>query len=412
MASGLTLSTFDAGLKQHYTSDRVQDMVYKRNPLLALMPKMEDFGGRNLPIPLIYGNPQGRSKTFSTAQTLSTSSSTKIDDFVLLRTKDYAVATVDGETMEASKGDVNAFITAATTEIDGAINSLTRSIAIGMYRTSDASIGQVLAEPTETTVTTFTLKQTSDVTNFEVGQTLNIWSAITAGSQRNRNGTATDLVVAAVDRDAGTVTCTGAYDSSGTIAANDYIFAKGDRGVGISGLADWIPDSAPAATLFFGMDRSVDATRLGGLRYDASGVPIEEAIIESDAKVEREGWYIDHLFMNPRKVGDLKKALGTKVQYVDLQATARVSFTAVMVDGAGGPIKVVADQNCPYNRGYGLNMEMWKLYTLGAAVRPVNHDDAGLALRQASDDGVEIRYGFYGNVGCRAPGSNIVIKFS
>jgi hypothetical protein len=46
----LDLTSFASALKQHYTDDRVQNMVYKDNPLLALMPKMEQFGGKNLPI--------------------------------------------------------------------------------------------------------------------------------------------------------------------------------------------------------------------------------------------------------------------------------------------------------------------------------------------------------------------------
>jgi hypothetical protein len=40
----LDLTSFSAALKQHYTSDRVENMVYKDNPLLAMMPKMESFG--------------------------------------------------------------------------------------------------------------------------------------------------------------------------------------------------------------------------------------------------------------------------------------------------------------------------------------------------------------------------------
>lgn len=37
----LDLVSFAAALKQHYTSDRVENLVYPDNPLLALMPKME-----------------------------------------------------------------------------------------------------------------------------------------------------------------------------------------------------------------------------------------------------------------------------------------------------------------------------------------------------------------------------------
>lgn len=406
----LDLTSFDAALKQHYTADRVEDMVYKRNPLLALMPKMEAFGGRNLPVPIIYGNPQGRSKTFTNAKTRGAATSSKITDFVLTRTKDYSIATIDNETLEASKGDQNAFMTAATTEVDGAINSLTRSIAVGLFRDSSAAIGQVLDEPANASPFVVTMKQNSDITNFEVGMVVVAWSAKTGGTQRNSDGSDVNWEIAAIDRDAGTITLTGTYDGSGTIAANDYLFVEGDRGLGISGLSSWVPDTAPDSTLFFSVDRSVDVTRLGGLRLDGSGAPIEEVLIEGDAMIGREGQYIDHYFMNPKKLGDLKKALGTKVQYVNLQANARVSFSGVQIDGEKGPINCLADFNCPYDRCYGIAMEYWKLYSLGKAVRVIDTDGLQM-LRQDASDGVEVRYGFYGNVATRAPGSNIVIKF-
>jgi hypothetical protein len=407
---GLDLTSFDGALKVHYTDDRVVNMVFKDNPLLALCPKMEAFGGRNLPIPIVYGNPQGRSRTFATAQTAGAATSTLIKDFVLTRKKDYSIATIDNETLEASKGDSNAFMEAATTEIDGAINSLTRSLAINLYRGTDCSIGQVSVEPTEH-ATTFdiVLKKKQDVSNFEVNQNIVIWSATTGGTQRNRNGTATVLPIAAVNRNTGTLTITGTYDSSGTIAANDYIFVDGDRGLGLSGLEDWIPSSDPSATTFYGVDRSVDVTRLGGLRLDATTLPIEEALIEADALVANEGFGVDHFLMHPSKFGDLKKALGSKVQYVDMQATATISFRGILVDGAKGPIKVVPDQNCPAARIHGVRMEYLKLYSLGKAVRVIDTDGLQM-LRQATSDGVEVRYGYYANLGVRAPGSFINIQ--
>lgn len=409
MASGLDLTAFNAALKEHYTADRVEDMVYKDNAFMALLPKMENFGGKNLPLPIVYGNPQGRSKTFATAQTASTSSSSKISAFALTRVKDYAVATIDGETLKASKGDANAFMDAATTEIDGAINALTRSIAVGLPRTVAASIGQVLAEPTEQASFVVTMKDIEEITNVEVGQTHLMYSAASGGSQRTIDGTITAMPVTNVDRSLGTITYSGTYNSSGTIAANDYIFVSGDRGLGLSGLESWLPSSAPAATSFFGVDRSVDTTRLGGLRFDGTGGPIEEVLIEGDRLVAREGFAIDHYFMNFANFANLKKALGTKCNYVDLQVNPRISFRGVMVDGTRGPIKVVPDQNFPSNRIFGLKMSMWKLYSIGKAVSVI--DDDGLDwLRQGSSDGVELRYGFYGNLGCRAPGANINIQ--
>ena len=49
------MTSFDAALKQWYTDDKVENMVYKDNPLLAMLAKMEMFKGKNLPIPIIYG---------------------------------------------------------------------------------------------------------------------------------------------------------------------------------------------------------------------------------------------------------------------------------------------------------------------------------------------------------------------
>jgi hypothetical protein len=400
----LDLTTFDAALKQHYTDDTVMDMVYKDNPLLALMAKYEEFGGKNLPIPLIYGNPQGRSKTFSSAQTGGSATSTLVTDFVLTRVKDYSIATIDNETLEASKGNANAFMEAATTEIDGAINSLTRSIAIGMYRNSSASIGQVLAEPAEAALVV-TMKQASDIVNIEVGQRINIYSAESGGSQRSSDGSDVSWLVTNVDRSAGTFTLDDTYTASGTIAANDYIFVEGDRGLGISGLDSWVPSSAPGATSFFGVDRSVDTSRLGGIRYDGSADPIEEALITGASLAAREGAKIDHCFLSYEQYAKLEKALGSKVQYVDLKMTAEVGFRGILINGPRGPIKVIPDQNCQGNVAWMLQLNTWKLYSLGKAVRVIDTDGLSM-LRQASADGVEVRYGFYGNVGCKAPGFN------
>lgn len=407
----LDLTAFDAALKQHYTPERVENMVYKDNPFMAMVSKYESFGGKNLPIPLIYGNPQGRSKTFANAQARGAVTNTLVDDFVLTRAKDYSIATIDNETLEASKGNANAFIEAATTEIDGAINSLTRSLAINLFRDQSAYVAQVAAEPSETSGTfSITLKNAQSITNIEVGQMLVAFSARTGGTQRNSDGSDVNWVVAGVNRSTGVVTLTGTYSASGTIAANDFLFIEGDRGNGLAGLEAWIPSSAPSSTAFFGVDRSLDVTRLGGLRLDASAMPMEEALIEADQLVCREGGNIDTIFMSYNKFGQLKKALGSKVEYIDLKpgTNATFSFRGVMIDGSKGPIKVVPDQNCLDTQAFGLTMSTWKVYSLGKCVRVIDTDGLQM-LRQASSDGVEVRYGSYCQLGCRAPGYNINI---
>jgi len=63
----LNMTTFAAALKQHYTDEKIENMVYKDNPFLAMIAKYEDFGGENLKLPVKYGLPMGRSATFADA---------------------------------------------------------------------------------------------------------------------------------------------------------------------------------------------------------------------------------------------------------------------------------------------------------------------------------------------------------
>lgn len=399
----LDMTSFASALKQHYTSDRVENMVYSDNPLLALLPKMESFGGKNLPIPIIYGNPQGRSATFSDAQANKTDA--KLKDFVLTRNHDYSLASIDNETLEASKGNANAFMEAATTQIDGAIQSATRSLAIALYGSGSGKLGRVT---TGSTGTSITLTNADDVTNFEVGQELVFSTADGGGSVKSGS-----VTVVGVDRDSGvlTVDAMTAIDGGSGSATNDYIFTEGDYDAKVKGLAAWVPASAPSSSAFFGVDRTADVTRLGGIRYDASAMPIEEGLISAASRVAREGGKPDHCFMNYSKFADLEKALGSKVQYVDVKANAEIGFRGIMINGPRGPIKVIPDQNCPSDRAFMLQMNVWKLYSLGKAPKILDADGMKM-LRDSSADSVEVRIGYYAQLGCRAPGWNCNIKLA
>lgn len=414
---GLDLTSFDAALKDHYTSQRVQNMVYEDNPFLALVSKMEDFGGRQLPIPIIYGTPQGRSADFTRAQTRAASTNSRVESFDLRRVKDYGICTIDNETLEASKGDVNAFLEAKITEIDGIINALTRSLAIGMYKSGFGAIGQVGSSSFG--VTTITLSQIQDITNFEIGMELMVSASESANTLRAVGSSTNGLIVTGVNRTTGVLTfgfnVNDATNGIPTIAQNDFIFVRGDRQdsatparLKVAGLEAWLPASSPSSTAFFGVDRSVDPTRLGGIRYDASAQPIEEGLLDAASLVGREGGKIDHYFMGYEKYASLEKSLGSKVQYVDLKV-GEVGFRGIMINGPKGVIKCIPDQNCPFNRAFGLQLNTWKLYSLGKCVRVID-TDGNTMLRQATADGVEIRYGYYANLGCNAPGYNVNVQ--
>ena len=394
------MTTFAAALKQHYTNERIENMVYKDNPFLAMVAKYEDFGGENLKLPIKYGIPQGRSATFSDAQANKTN--TQLKAFLLTRQADYSLASIANETIEASKGNANAFMEAATVEIDGAIESATRSLAIACFGDGSGAIGQVLA--TTSSVATFTLKQIDDVTNFEVGMQLKLNATKTGSS-----GTlSTAVTVDGINRDTGVIT----LSASASLTADHFIYQEGDYDAKIKGLNAWVPSTAPASTdSFFGVNRSSDATRLGGIRFDGSSLPIEEALIGGASRVAREGGKPDVCFMNYSNFADLEKALGSKVSYVDVKASPEIGFRGILVHGPRGPIKVIPDQNCPKDVAFMLQMDVWKLYSLGKAPKILDSDGLKF-LRESTADAVEARIGYYAQVGCRAPGFNVRVALS
>lgn len=414
---GLTLVDADAILKEIYPDNRVENMVYMDNPLLALMPKAEDFYGKRRPLPIIYGNPQGRSANFVRAQTRAVATSTRVEAFDLTRVKDYSLAIIDGETIEASKNDAGAFIEASTMEIDGAINSLKRSIATAQYRQGYGEIGQILAASAVNS-TTLSLSNPDDVTNFEIGQELDVATGVT-GASKAYGSSGNGLIITGVNRTATTLQLTFGFNVNDatngipTIAAGDYLFVRGDHSgstlVKLAGLEAWLPYTAPTGgDNFFGVNRSVDPTRLAGLRLNGTGAPIEEVLTEGANLVGREGWGITHYLMNFDKYTELVNSLGSKVQYIDMKVNAEISFRGVLVNGAKGPIRVVPDQNCPSNRIFGLKLDMWKHRSLGRAVRTLDTDGLQM-LRQGTADGYEVRMGYYAQMECKAPGANIVI---
>ena len=401
----LDLTSFQPVLKQHYTNDRVENMVYKDNPLLAMLPKYEQFGGENLKLPIKYGIPQGRSATFSTAQSNKTNSQYKA--FLLTRSKDYSLASIDNETIDASKGNSNAFLEAATTEIDGAIESASRALAIDLYGNGSGSRGQTTSTGGPFTGTSLQLESIEDITNFEVGMEIVFSTAEGGGSVKSGS-----VTVNGVDRDSGvlTVDAMTAIDGGTGVAASDFIFQEGDYDLKISGLRAWLPNSAPTpADNFFGVNRSSDATRLAGIRFDGSSLPIEEALVDAAARVAREGGRPDYCFMSYGKFSELEKALGAKVQYIDKHINPEIGFRGIKIHGPRGAITVIPDQNCPQDKAFMLSMSYWKLYSLGKCPKILDSDGLRM-LRESNADAVEVRVGYYAQLGCRAPGFNANIS--
>ena len=427
MATYANVSNQVAALKELYVGDDfMKDLVYKKNPLLAIIPKDESpsgFAGKYIPVPLVYGTPQGRSANFSNAQTNQTQP--YLASFFVYRVSNYQLATITNELLEATAGDAGAFVDEAKLVMDTAFRNISNDLAHDLFSDGSGSRGQISAISSGV----ITLTAANDIVNFEVGMVLVSYS-VSGTTPTIATGGALGYVIA-VDRALGKVTVSATSGGAAGTPTNwstsfKYLAVQGDINFVASGLASanmlkvaglgaWLPTTAPTSgDSFWGVDRSTDVTRLAGVRFDGSAESIEEALIDGAALVAREGGQPDMAIMGFASYAALEKSLGAKVQYVDVKHDeADIAFAGIRIHAAYGPITVMADRSCPSATCYLLQLDTWKLRSLGKAPHVLTYGMEGLeALRVGTADALEIRIGMYGNLTCKAPGWNCVITLS
>jgi hypothetical protein len=405
-----------AALKELYTGDDyMKDLVYKKNPFLALVPKDESpsgFAGKYIPVPLIYGTPQGRSATFTNAQNNQTAPA--LASFFVYRVSNYQLVTITNELLLATKDDAGAFIDEAKLNMDTGFRNISNDLAHDLFADGSGSRGQIGSIATGV----ITLSDAQTVVQFEVGMALVAYSV--SGTTYTQSTSAAIGYVIAVNRSAGTVTVSASVGGVAGTPTNwstsfPYLGVQGDVAFGaisattsylkVSGLGAWVPVTAPGATdAFWGINRSTDVTRLAGVRFDGSNETIEEALIDAASLVAREGGMPDMAFINFTSYAALEKSLGAKVMYVDVKhEEADIAFAGIRIHAPYGPITVVPDRNCPSQTCYLLQMDTWKFRSLGKAPHILTYGLEGLeGLRVGNADALEIRIGYYGNLICNA----------
>jgi hypothetical protein len=399
---GLTATNFAPFLKSLWPQKRVENLVYQNQPFLAMVPKATNFVGENAVIPVQYGDTQGRSATFATAQAMKGNLNSK--KFTITRVKDYALASVDGELMDATQNDMGALAKAWDRETTSAMHALKRSLGQSLYRSGTGAVGQ----RGSVSSAVLTLTDIRDVVNFEVGD--QITASATDGGALLDSGDYVSLI--AIDRDAGTLTADANWSAIATMADTNYLFKRGDgadtgANKKISGLAAWLPSTAPSSTAFFGVDRTADVVRLGGKRIDISAMSPSEGLVKAANSLGLEGGSPNVMFCHFDQFTNIQHDLGSKVQYEELRV-GEIAFEAIRINGPTGPIKIVPDLNCPSTKAYMLQLDTWKLFTLGECPKFLDLDGLKM-LREATSDGYEVRIGYYGQLYCTAPGWNACI---
>lgn len=409
MAQNLT--NYAAILKEYYNPDRVAKMILASSPFLAMLPKKQIFG-ESWELPVIYAGTAGRSSSFSTA--LTNKGQTVSTKFQITTNPDYSLASLTRILMLASRNNMGAFLPAAKVNIDDAMMQLRRSIAINAFRDGSGARGRISTITGSNLI--ITLTERADIVNFQVSDVIQLSATKTGGAVRT--GT---VSIVAVNRSAGTFTVntdiTAAISGATT---SDYIYQEGDYDAVLKGLGAWVPQSAPGATSFFGVNRSLDTDMLGGVRYDGSGMLRYEALIQGQSEIAMIGdGRPTHAFCNPIDFRQVVMELEAQVRRprpVDItlpvrkDSNATVGFVGIAIEGDAGTIQLFSDRFCEPGVCYVLQLDDWKLAHIGPElVDIVGRDSDEGMLVETSSDGYEVRVASYPQLACAAPGHSGVV---
>ena len=441
-----TFAAVQSILKIKYPDGAIPQALYKDFPLLSLVKKTTNFDGEYKVVALQNERPQGSSSSFAIAQGVSSKGDRggggSYKRFSVYRTRHYGILRMDGETMKAAVRTSGALVDLWNNETDGISRNEMSDLEFQLFGDGTGVRGVIAASPAPAVVSgvlTMTLATPSDAVYFNLGMKVQFWLGatqhdFTIGGSPVDNSNGDGAYVVGINRQTGVLQIQAFVNGTasttaviGTIAAGDGIVRAGDyqqtssvgnvtvgtssgaNGV-VTGIQAWIPSTVSPTDSFWGLNRSSDPVRLAGQRLSATGLPMNEALMEAEARVAVQGvGSPDTILINPLDLQNLKKALGTDIVYDRVASNvAGVSFKAIEYDGMNGPMKIISDPFCPRNKAFMIQLASWELSTLGPAPQMLDWDNNDY-LRVASDDQYEVRFGHYGQFLCNNPGANIVI---
>lgn len=407
MGSAANVNNVPQILKNIWRDD-IFNFMYEEQPFLGLVSKSTDWDGLFQLITVMYGGMAGRSNTFTDAKT--NKSPPKYAQMQVGVKDNFATWSVDHKLITLSRNQRGALVRALTESTEKATAKLKRSSCWMFWRDGGGSVGRIKS----ISGSTFTLFDVNDIRNFDLDDVLefSIDSGLAAGGVLS--GT---LTVTGLDEDAGIVTVDQAVTNIPTLAANYYVFHKGDYGASFSGVPAYVTLANPGTGIvpasIWGMNRTNFMTRLAGSRFSASNLMITESIKKALANAYRRNIETTHIFAPPEVYNDVEMSLGSARRYTD-EKVGTVGYQALNFTTQGGKtVKMYSDADIPKDPGattryvFGLNLPTWKFQT--ADDYPMwlaaTGGDSKFMVEQNANAS-EGRLGGYGQLYTIAPGQN------
>ena len=178
----------------------------------------------------------------------------------------------------------------------------------------------------------------------------------------------------------------------------------------IIGMDSWNPYGGVTTTdSFLSINRSPFPTRMAGYWMDGSRFAIEDAIKRLSARMSQGGARESNVgLINPMDFDAVDSKLGTNVRYGTVQ-TATYGFDSIVINGAAGRIDLLPDPHQPQGYARIIDPSTWVLNHKYAVPHIVDVENRTME-QGANFDGRTARLRFYGQLRCKQPHKNGIVK--
>lgn len=374
--------------------------------LLKWIPTRKDFYGRHMEVPIGYGPGGGNSYNFQHAQRMSTNAR-KYDHFEITRVSNYTLLYLDNEAIEASESGDGAYLETYKAELEGANITNAQRLACDIHGDGSGVIGVISAITGPGPGAVLALTDPEKIVHYEIGMQL---QAVAAAGTSVRLGNPGYVEITAVNEADGEITIDDSTYITG-LTTTDQLVPVGNFNGAIKGIRAYIPflDAELAASpILWGMTRTAHPERQAGRRFDGSTYSLGAAVELGFSQFGRGNAYPEVGWVNDRYFTAYSLELGAKAA----RETVRVGqfgFDTIKMFANGRTVQIMSDRNVPDGYMECLKRDTWVFHTLKDAPRYLTPQGAKQIVKP-TDDGVETRWGWRGQLICRKPSDNGIIK--
>lgn len=387
-----------------------EDLFYEDSPMYAKSTKKTDWTGVIQHIVFGYGMINGRSATFEDA--LEMRKPTKKARMNIEPRDEYAVWSLDHKFLTLSRGKGSVIVDHVADESRAAMMKIKRALSWKVWGNGGGAVGRLNTTTITGSATSVTFENSLGARRLEEGDVV-VFATTDGTSGSPLDG---EMTVSTVDTATNTIGFTSTFTNGCPEAVGSsqlYVFVRGDFGMSMGGFSLFVPraDNTVLNTTCWGLTRTANPRRLGGIRTGVKGLPVEQAATQILKVCDIEGVFsIDAGYLHTDRWQQMYNSLEGKRVIGDDVVNGRVGFKRLEVlSPKGKTVGIYADAEVHPDDFPMLTTNDTYFHSAGAFpdFLTMNREP----ITEATANAGQYRSGGYGNWYVKNPGKHAVGRF-